>query len=156
MKTAPTSKQSNPNVKQTVIAFQRPSPRQLKYGQCQMYKLRIKTLLEGDALMVFDQAENTHGNQTLQNFNLCLDGMVKHVFPEKAGQTQKCYMRRNIRFGGGLTVKEWVAQVLELTGYLKDFPVHNGNVIQPLDKKKLLDILEYRVPASWHRVFTVQ
>eukprot|EP00957_Ditylum_brightwellii_P020409 1538835-Ditylum_brightwellii.AAC.1 len=40
MKTAPSTKQSNPNVKQAVIAFQRPPPRQLKCGQFHTYKLR--------------------------------------------------------------------------------------------------------------------
>eukprot|EP00957_Ditylum_brightwellii_P023362 1763172-Ditylum_brightwellii.AAC.1 len=55
-----------------------------------------------------------------------------------------------------MTVKEWVAQVSELNGYLKDFPAHNGNRIHPLDDDKLLDILEYGVPALWHREFTVQ
>eukprot|EP00957_Ditylum_brightwellii_P027885 2107129-Ditylum_brightwellii.AAC.1 len=55
-----------------------------------------------------------------------------------------------------MTVKEWVAQVSELNGYLKDFPGHNINRIQPLDDDKLLDILEYRVPASWCREFTIQ
>eukprot|EP00957_Ditylum_brightwellii_P122504 9341968-Ditylum_brightwellii.AAC.1 len=53
-------------------------------------------------------------------------------------------------------MKEWVAQVLELNGYLKDFLMHNGNLIQPLNADKLLDILEYVVPAKWYREFTVQ
>eukprot|EP00957_Ditylum_brightwellii_P204908 15341334-Ditylum_brightwellii.AAC.1 len=53
-------------------------------------------------------------------------------------------------------MKEWVAQVLELNGYLKDFPAHNGNAIQPLDEDELLDILEHGVPVLWHREFTVQ
>eukprot|EP00957_Ditylum_brightwellii_P176395 13432427-Ditylum_brightwellii.AAC.1 len=39
MKTAPPSKQSNPDVKQAVIAFQQPQPRQLKRGQYHTYKL---------------------------------------------------------------------------------------------------------------------
>ena len=65
-------------------------------------------------------------------------------------------MRRNIHFGRGITMKEWVTWVLELNGYLKNFPAHNRNTIQPLDKDKLLDILEYGVPALWHREFTVQ
>eukprot|EP00957_Ditylum_brightwellii_P137852 10510514-Ditylum_brightwellii.AAC.1 len=49
-----------------------------------------------------------------------------------------------------------MAQVLELTSYLKDFSVHNRDTIQPLDEDELLNILEYRVPASWRREFTVQ
>eukprot|EP00957_Ditylum_brightwellii_P057384 4351218-Ditylum_brightwellii.AAC.1 len=53
-------------------------------------------------------------------------------------------------------MKEWVAQVKELNGYLKDFPDHNGNPTQPLDPDKLMDILEFGVLASWRRDFTVQ
>eukprot|EP00957_Ditylum_brightwellii_P089644 6827343-Ditylum_brightwellii.AAC.1 len=40
MKTAPPSKQSNPDVKQAVIAFQQPQARQLECGQYHTYKLR--------------------------------------------------------------------------------------------------------------------
>eukprot|EP00957_Ditylum_brightwellii_P042361 3207496-Ditylum_brightwellii.AAC.1 len=53
-------------------------------------------------------------------------------------------------------MKEWVACVQELNRYLKDFLAHNRNPTQPLDKDELLDILEFRVQASWHREFTVQ
>ena len=53
-------------------------------------------------------------------------------------------------------MKEWVACVQELNRYLKDFPAHNGNPMQPLNKDELLDILEFGVPASWRREFTVQ
>eukprot|EP00957_Ditylum_brightwellii_P060744 4611992-Ditylum_brightwellii.AAC.1 len=115
-----------------------------------------KTLLKGDTLTVFKQAEITHRNQTVPHFKLCLDDVAKHVFPEKAGQTQKRYMQRNIRYSRGTTVKEWVAKVSELNSYLKDFPATNGNPTQPLNTDEILDILEYRVPASWHREFTVQ
>eukprot|EP00957_Ditylum_brightwellii_P150826 11484543-Ditylum_brightwellii.AAC.1 len=82
--------------------------------------------------------------------------MAEHVFPEKAGQTQKHYMQRNICFVGQMTVKEWVAQESELNKYLKDFPAHNRNKTQPLNEDKLMDILEYGVPARWHREFTIQ
>eukprot|EP00957_Ditylum_brightwellii_P139477 10630133-Ditylum_brightwellii.AAC.1 len=55
-----------------------------------------------------------------------------------------------------MSVKEWVARVLELNCYLKDFPVHNRNPTKSLDMDEQLDILEYRVPLSWRREFTVQ
>eukprot|EP00957_Ditylum_brightwellii_P098132 7476744-Ditylum_brightwellii.AAC.1 len=71
-------------------------------------------LLKGDALMVFKQAEIARGNQTVPHFNKCLNDVAEHVFPEKVGQIQKRYMRRNICFGKDLTVKEWVACVQEL------------------------------------------
>eukprot|EP00957_Ditylum_brightwellii_P152041 11577295-Ditylum_brightwellii.AAC.1 len=65
-------------------------------------------------------------------------------------------MQRNLCLGRGITEKEWVAQVSELNRYLKDFPAHNGICIQPLDKDKLLYILDYGVPVTWHREFTMQ
>eukprot|EP00957_Ditylum_brightwellii_P183708 13992652-Ditylum_brightwellii.AAC.1 len=74
--------------------------------------------------------------------------MAEHVFPKKAGQTQRQYMHRNLRLVGEMTVKEWVAWVLELNEYLKDFPTQNRNSVQPLDKPKIMDILEYGVPAA--------
>eukprot|EP00957_Ditylum_brightwellii_P184854 14078948-Ditylum_brightwellii.AAC.1 len=64
-------------------------------------------------------------------------------------------MQRNIRYSKEHTVKEWVAQVKELNGYLKSFPDHNGNLTQPIDPDELMDILEFRVLASCHREFTV-
>eukprot|EP00957_Ditylum_brightwellii_P160039 12182381-Ditylum_brightwellii.AAC.2 len=121
MKTAPTTKRnSNPNVKQAIIAFTRPTPRNLERGlpkewikfwrrlQAVLKGQNVmqgpasyafaKTLLKGDALMVFEQAEISHGNQTVPHFELCLDDVAAHMFPEKAGQTQKLYMQRNIQY----------------------------------------------------------
>eukprot|EP00957_Ditylum_brightwellii_P069523 5279811-Ditylum_brightwellii.AAC.1 len=65
-----------------------------------------KTLLKGNALMVFEQVEIDHCTQTMPHFKLCLDDVAEHVFPKKAGQTQKCYMWRYLRLVGGMTVKE--------------------------------------------------
>eukprot|EP00957_Ditylum_brightwellii_P016992 1281046-Ditylum_brightwellii.AAC.1 len=53
-------------------------------------------------------------------------------------------------------MKEWVARVMELNRYLKDFPAHNRNLTQPLNADELLDILEFGVLVSWRREFTVQ
>eukprot|EP00957_Ditylum_brightwellii_P196642 14982602-Ditylum_brightwellii.AAC.1 len=106
--------------------------------------------------MVSEQAEINHGMQSVPHLELSLDDVAEHLFPEKARQTQKHYMWRNLRLVGGMIVKEWVTQVSKLNGYLKEFPTYNRNCIQPLDDDKLLDILEYIVPALWHREFTVQ
>eukprot|EP00957_Ditylum_brightwellii_P204197 15338096-Ditylum_brightwellii.AAC.1 len=40
-----------------------------------------KTLLKGNVLTVFKQAEITHGNQMVPHFELCLDDVAKHEFP---------------------------------------------------------------------------
>eukprot|EP00957_Ditylum_brightwellii_P200121 15256140-Ditylum_brightwellii.AAC.1 len=172
MRMVPTStQQSNPGVKRSEIAFPRLIPRRLEYGQFYTYKLLLKgqnvtqgppsyaaakTLLKGDTLTVIKQADIACGNQTVPHFKLCLDDVAEQVFPEKAGQIQKHYMQRNVRYDKEFTIKEWVAQVTELNSYLKDFSIHNGNLTQPLNVDELLDILEFGVPARWRREFTVQ
>eukprot|EP00957_Ditylum_brightwellii_P172424 13126933-Ditylum_brightwellii.AAC.1 len=65
----------------------------------------------------------------MPHFHFCLDDVAKHVFPKKARQTQKRHMRRNLQLVGEMTVKEWVAWILESNKYLKDFPALNGNKI---------------------------
>eukprot|EP00957_Ditylum_brightwellii_P183078 13944806-Ditylum_brightwellii.AAC.1 len=66
-----------------------------------------KTLLKCNVLMVFEQVEIDHSTQNVPHFKLCLDDMAEHVFPKKARQTQKCYMHRNLRLVGKMTMKEW-------------------------------------------------
>eukprot|EP00957_Ditylum_brightwellii_P185096 14095518-Ditylum_brightwellii.AAC.1 len=73
-----------------------------------------KTLLEGKVLTVFEQVEFAHENQTVSHFDLYLDDVAEHVFPEKAGQIQKRYMQRNICYSKDFTMKEWVARIQEL------------------------------------------
>eukprot|EP00957_Ditylum_brightwellii_P195467 14893340-Ditylum_brightwellii.AAC.1 len=65
-----------------------------------------KTLLKGDTLMVFEQAEIDCSNKTMPHFDLCLDGMTENVILKKAGQTQKRYMRSNLQLVGGMIVKD--------------------------------------------------
>eukprot|EP00957_Ditylum_brightwellii_P207694 15354127-Ditylum_brightwellii.AAC.1 len=93
-----------------------------------------KTLLKGDALAVFEQAEIAHGNQTVPHFDLYLDDMAEH------GQYRE-------RMGSPSTRVKQISQ---------EFSAHNGNPTQPLDADELLDILEIGVLLSWHREFTVQ
>eukprot|EP00957_Ditylum_brightwellii_P209267 15361042-Ditylum_brightwellii.AAC.1 len=78
-----------------------------------------KTLLKGITLTLFEQAEIDQSTESVPHFKLCLDNAAEHMFPEKAGQTQNHYMQMNLWLAGGMTVKEWVAQVSELNGYLK-------------------------------------
>eukprot|EP00957_Ditylum_brightwellii_P084462 6422796-Ditylum_brightwellii.AAC.1 len=68
----------------------------------------------------------------MPHFKLCLNDVAELAFPKKARQTQKCCMQRNLQLVGGMTMKEWVAQVSELNGYLKDFPAHNGTTYSHL------------------------
>eukprot|EP00957_Ditylum_brightwellii_P100432 7655313-Ditylum_brightwellii.AAC.1 len=131
----PTSMQSNPNVKKAVIAFQRPQTRQLECGQYHTYKLRTtptdatSPIYELSAVGGAQETKRQAGTPKLCSCQYLSQRQQinEHVFPKKAGQTQKHYMQRHLWLVGGMTIKEWVALVSELNGYLKDFPTHNGN-----------------------------
>eukprot|EP00957_Ditylum_brightwellii_P188734 14366476-Ditylum_brightwellii.AAC.1 len=55
-----------------------------------------------DRMLLKDQ----QAMQLLRPFSRAMHNVAAHVFPEKAGQAQKRYMQRNLRFGRGITVKE--------------------------------------------------
>eukprot|EP00957_Ditylum_brightwellii_P009693 730632-Ditylum_brightwellii.AAC.1 len=117
----PINTQNNSDIKRVVIAFQ--TPKEWIKFQCGLQAVLkgqnvtqgppsytvAKALLKGDALTVFEQAEIDHGMLSVAYFELCLDDVAEHVFPKKAGQTQRRYMHRNLWFVGKMTIKEWVA-----------------------------------------------
>ena len=91
----------------------------------------------------------------MANFENCLNEVMTHVFPEKAGQLQKRYLRCLVK-EEAMTVKEWVAEVLKLNEYLKEFPTVKGIKETKLQESDIMEILEYGVPAQYRREFTVQ
>eukprot|EP00957_Ditylum_brightwellii_P081694 6215153-Ditylum_brightwellii.AAC.1 len=101
MKTAPSSKQNNPNVKQVVIAFQQPHARQLKHRQ--YHRRRLQAVLKGQ------NVTQGSASYTVAKTLLKGDDAAAHIFSEKAWQAQKRYMWRTLHFDRGITVKEWVA-----------------------------------------------
>ena len=51
-------------------------------------------LLAGCALAVFSHATSVHGGKTLPNYTKCIQAVMLGVFPQKALQDQKRWMRR--------------------------------------------------------------
>ena len=119
----------------------------------QRYAL-VKWVLKGEALTVFEQAAAEAGNETLENLNLVLRSLKTHFFPCKALSTQKRYMRRFLRKPREMNIREFMARLTEINGYLKQFPPEEANQELPADE--LMDIAEYAVPATWQRQMMVQ
>ena len=69
----------------------------------------MKRLLEGEALSVFELAETECGTQTNNNFRACINDVTKHVFPARALQSQKRFMRRFLRKPITLKTRDYVA-----------------------------------------------
>eukprot|EP00957_Ditylum_brightwellii_P198395 15118393-Ditylum_brightwellii.AAC.1 len=53
----------------------------------------VKSLLKRDALQVFKNGEENHQVKDGKAFSKCLAAVTKHVFPKKAYNMQKKYIR---------------------------------------------------------------
>ena len=116
--------------------------------------LVARRLLTGDALSVFNLALDELGaNETNNSYELCMDALARHVFPKRASQLQKRYMRRFVRKPINMTTKQFAARLQELNAYLPKFPTaHAGQAaVSKLDDDEVVDIMEFGVPRSWQR-----
>jgi hypothetical protein len=116
--------------------------------------LVARRLLTGDALSVFNAAlEESGANETNASFEACMDALARHVFPKRASQLQKRYMRRFIRKPAGMTTKQFAARLVELNAYLPKFPTAAPGqaTVAKLEDDEIVDIMEFGVPRSWQR-----
>jgi len=111
-----------------------------------------RRILKGDALAAFNAQALALGNETNANFNASLRHVTDHVFPARALQTQKRYMRRMMVKPRTTSIRKYAARLAEINGHLNDFPPHNAN--QAIPEDELLEILEFAIPVSWQHQMT--
>ena len=114
----------------------------------------MRTLLRGDAFAAWTTRTAAAGAQTLANLQLVLNGVTQHVFPERALQKQKRYMRRFMRKPQSMTIRVYAARVAEINEHLTLFPPFLPN--QSLSNDKILEILEFAIPRAWQHKMTRQ
>jgi hypothetical protein len=116
-----------------------------------------RRMLEGDALATFNNATE-EGLETLDRFKLNMDALKRHVFPKRAYQMQKRWMRRFLRKPKEKTIREYVARVREINLWFNAYPVNEEDEVPPtrLDDDELLDILEFGIPNSWKKEMVKQ
>jgi hypothetical protein len=113
-----------------------------------------RLLLSGEALTVFNTHATEHGNETNNHFNLTLQNLTTHIFPQRCLAFQKRYMRRYMRKPREMTTRAFAARVAELNTYLEEFPPFEAN--QELDDPEIMDILENGVPGTWSKNMVLQ
>ena len=120
----------------------------------------VRSLLKGDALTVWENRKFFHGAETEENFLQTYKDLSAHVFPKRALQVQKRYLRRFIRKPHDMPFRRFAARVNELNEQLKMFPNgvldDNGDAqgfadTQKLADEELLDILEFGLPHYWQK-----
>lgn len=110
----------------------------------------MRRLLKADALAAFNSAATEAGNETVANFDVATNGLIKHVFPKRALTTQKRCMRRFMRKPAEWSMRKFMARIVEINGKLKEFPPFGGDA-QALPNDEILDLGEYATPNTWQR-----
>ena len=108
------------------------------------------SIFHGTAATTFNSA--AHGlTETSDNFATVMNTVTRSIFPPRAAQTQKRYMRRFLRKPKDIGIHEHVAQVTELNEYFEEYLNDAGNRIDPIPDDEILDNLDFGNPNSWQR-----
>jgi hypothetical protein len=80
-----------------------------------------------------------------------LNDVAQTVFPFRALETQKQWMRRRMRKSKELSLRKTVAAVGRLNNSLSLFP--NGTETDKFTSAEIMEILEWSIPEAWRTKF---
>lgn len=106
-----------------------------------------RRLLTGAALAQFNVGTTELGDTT-DDFNKAWQALTAAIFPQRAVDIQKRYMRKELRKPKHYTIRGFLARFNELNSYLTDFPPL-FNATQMLQYDDIIDILECAIPVEW-------
>ena len=117
--------------------------------------IRARQLLQSSALATFEahvSATVSH-TETTTTFKEAMCAVGKDIFPKRAAQTQKRFLRRFLQKPTKMTTKRFVARVVEINNYFEYFPWEDNATSHPakLQEDELLDILEFGCPPHWQK-----
>ena len=117
----------------------------------------IKAVLRDDALTQFEtalegaRADNGGGPLVVANVETALTAVSASVFPYRALESQKLWMRRHMKKPKGVSYRSLQAKILQINGYLPFFSEASTN--DRFSERELLEILEFALPAHWRTKF---
>ena len=111
-----------------------------------------RRLLKSDALAAFNEAVEGQ-NETLASFDEAIAAVTRYVFPKRAAQLQKRYLRRVVRKPVDMSTKQFAARINELNSYLPKFPpaTIGGPPAAKLDEDEIVHLMEFGIPRSWQQ-----
>ena len=92
------------------------------------------------------------GNPTVLNAEAILKDLRNQLFPQRALQQQKRYMRRSLRKPRNMSIRMYVNRILELNDQLASYPGTGDNQDgTKLPEDEILDLLEFGIPNTWQK-----
>jgi hypothetical protein len=118
----------------------------------------VKTILREDASMTFKASieESRDGNEAAlplspEMVDMALTDVSRTVFPHRALEIQKLWMRRAIRKPKEMLFRKLVAAVTKMNKSLAKFPGARDD--DKFSNSELLGIIEWALPVKWRAKF---
>ena len=117
----------------------------------------VRAVLRDDVLTQFDSALETAraGGGAAQlvagDVETALNAVSSAVFPYRALEIQKLWMRRHMKKPKTMSYRSLQAKILQINGYLPFFP--DASATDRFSERELLEILEFALPAHWRTKF---
>jgi hypothetical protein len=83
-----------------------------------------------------------------------LISVAKNIFPHRALEIQKNWMRRQIRKPKDMPVRKLVAIITKMNNSLARFPEADEN--DKFEQSELLEIIEWSLPYEWRAKFDLK
>ena len=117
----------------------------------------VRAVLRDDALTQFDSAlESSRAGRgaaqlVVGDVESALNAVSSAVFPYRALEIQKLWMRRHMKKPKTMSYRSLQAKILQINGYLPFFP--DASATDKFSERELLEILEFALPAHWRTKF---
>ena len=122
----------------------------------------IRTMLRGEALSLFEEALvsarlEEHGVETdlePAHLDAGLEGVKCGVFPHRALEIQKLWMRRKMKKPIDLSFRKMVAAVTRINNSIPYFPV--ATATDKFSESEIIELLEWSIPQKWRNKFDLE
>ena len=119
----------------------------------------VRALVKGESLVTFEAAiqddrtteDGVELPLTLEHVNNGLKAVTVSVFPHRALEIQKLWMKRKMFKPVELSTRQTSAAISRLNNYLPLFP--SGTVDSKFSEVELIELLEWSLPQFWRQKF---
>ena len=123
----------------------------------------IRTILQGESRSCYDgalkdlvpQAEGGEAAELSEEMiQGALDAVAETIFPHRALEQQKRWMRRNMKKPYDLSTRKTAAAITRINNSLPMFP--GATETAKFDNNELVELLELSLPTTWRQAFDLK
>ena len=111
-------------------------------------------MVVGEYLQVFEQKDQEWGVETKANYEFWMKDLISHIFPPKALQRQKRYLRRGVYKSCDTNIRYFICHIDKMVNYLGKFPPFGA--VQSLSEDEILDLVEFSLSNEWQKELIIQ